>query len=284
MIFDTHLHLIYQDKLSYPWLDEVPALRRDSTYESYALTAQRVGISSVLHMEVDVAEKDIEAETAMIRQLMSNSDSLLKGAISACRPESAHFPHFLDQQKALSEVKGFRRVLHVVPDEISTTDVFRNNVKLLSSTDLTFDLCVLPAQLPLAIDLVDHCPDVTFVLDHCGVPDVKGHSFDPWKKYMAQMAERGNVVAKISGVMAYGDPDSWSLADIRPYVEFTIEAFGWPRVIWGSDSPVCTLGGQIETWVAATHALLDGCSADEKSALLHKNAAVLWSIPEDLST
>ncbi|MFT6306836.1 MAG: putative TIM-barrel fold metal-dependent hydrolase, partial [Halioglobus sp.] len=49
---------------------------------------------------------------------------------------------------------------------------------------------------------------------------------------------------------------------------------------WGSDSPVCTLAGRIETWVAATHALIDSCSADEKAALLHGNATKLWSIAD----
>jgi predicted TIM-barrel fold metal-dependent hydrolase len=225
-----------------------------------------------------VAEKDIEAETSMVAELMSTGDCLLKGAISSCRPESTDFPQFLERQQARSEVKGFRRVLHVVPDEVSTTNVFRDNIKRLSGTGLTFDLCVQPAQLPLAIELVDHCPDVTFVLDHCGVPDVSGQSLEPWAKHMKALAQRENVVAKISGVMAYGNPDTWTLEDIRPYVEHTIDVFGWKRVVWGSDSPVCTLGGQIETWVAATHALIDSCSADEKANLLHRNATALWSI------
>jgi predicted TIM-barrel fold metal-dependent hydrolase len=280
VIFDTHLHLIYLDKLRYPWLDDFAALRKDASYDSYAVTARQVGISGALHMEVDVAEKDIEAETAMVTELMSPTDSLLKGAISSCRPESTNFPEFLERQQTLGEVKGFRRVLHVVPDEVSTTNVFRNNIKRLSGTGLTFDLCVLPAQLPLAIELVDHCPDVTFVLDHCGVPDVSGQSLEPWAGHMKALARRENVVAKISGVMAYGNPDTWSLEDIRPFVEYTVEAFGWKRVVWGSDSPVCTLAGRIETWVAATHALLDSCSADEKVALLHDNAVALWSIPD----
>lgn len=278
MIFDTHLHLIYLDRLSYPWLDDLAALRADATYDSYAKVARRVGISGVLHMEVDVAENNIQAETVMVTELMSADASLLKGAISACRPESTLFPDFLEKQLSISEIKGFRRVLHVVPDELSTSDLFRNNVKRLSGTGLTFDLCVLPAQLPLAIELADHCPDVTFVLDHCGVPDVRGQTLEPWAKHIKALAQRDNVVAKISGVMAYGNPDTWTLDDIRPFVEHTIDAFGWKRVIWGSDSPVCTLAGHIETWVAATHALLESCSKDEKAALLCENATALWSI------
>ena len=279
VILDTHLHLIYLNKLSYPWLAEFEALHKDASYDSYAVLAKRVGICGVLHMEVDVAESDIEAESAMVGELMSTGDNLLKGAISACRPESDNFSAFLERSHANSNIKGFRRVLHVVPNETSTSTLFRNNVKRLSGTQLTFDLCVLAEQLPLAIALVDHCPDVTFVLDHCGVPDVKAESLEPWLTHLRELARRDNVYAKISGVVAYGNPDTWSLADIRPYIEHTIDAFGWQRVVWGSDSPVCTLAGQLETWVAATHAILDSCSKDEKAALLYKNAAELWSIP-----
>ena len=50
-------------------------------------------------------------------------------------------------------------------------------------------------------------------------------------------------------------PKSWTVETLRPYVEHTIGAFGWDRVVWGSDWPVCTLGGGLSTWVAATHAL-----------------------------
>ncbi len=283
MIFDTHLHLINLDRLSYPWLSDVPALHKDATYDSYALLARRVGISSVLHMEVDVAETDIEDETSMVAELMSAPDCLLKGAISSCRPESPSFAEFLERQKAQKIVKGFRRVLHVQPKELSTTNVFRNNIKRLSGTGLTFDLCVLPTQLPVAMALVDYCPDVTFVLDHCGVPDVAGSSWEPWASHMEALAQRDNVVAKISGVIAYGHPDTWTLDDIRPYVEQTIELFGWERVVWGSDSPVCTLAGSIETWVAATHAILSSCSDDEKAALLHVNASKLWSVSKSIN-
>lgn len=278
MIIDTHLHLIYRNKLSYPWLGDVEALNKDATYASYQRTARRIGISGALHMEVDVADKDRDAETDMIRALMNEPDSLMRGAIVSCRPESDSFASWFAEQKERLVVKGLRRVLHVVADDVSTSTLFRDNIKLLSNTDLTFDLCMLPGQSVQATELVDHCPDVQFILDHCGVPDIRNNAFEPWTKHIQQLAARDNVMAKISGVMAYTDTEQWKLEDIRPYVEGVIEAFGWDRVIWGSDSPVCTLGGHLETWVAATHALLTHCSAAEKEQLLQGNAVRLWKL------
>jgi len=278
VIIDTHLHLIDQSTLRYPWLAGAPALNRDFGYEEYAREARRAGIGHVLHMEVDVDPADIEAEIAHVQDLAATQDNMIRGAIAACRPEDPGFAAYLERQKANPFVKGFRRVLHVMPDELSDSALFRENLKRLGGSGLTFDLCVLPHQLPRAAALADLAPDVQFVLDHCGVPDIKGGGFEPWRAAMTEMARRGNVVAKISGVVAYADPESWTVETLRPYVEHTIESFGWDRVVWGSDWPVCTLGGGLSTWVAATQALLSGASIDERTKLLSGNARRIWEI------
>jgi predicted TIM-barrel fold metal-dependent hydrolase len=278
VILDTHLHIVDQSALAYPWLSGAPALNRDFRYEEYAREAKRVGIEASLHMEVDVAESDIEKEIDYVGGLSRQPGNLIVGKIAACRPEDPGFAAFLERAGVNPLVKGFRRVLHVVPDEVSEGALFRENVKRLAGTGLSFDLCVLPRQIPKAIALVDLAPDVQFVLDHCGVPDVKGDAQHPWRELMSEIARRPNVVGKISGVVAYADPDDWTLANLKPYVEHTIGAFGWDRVVWGSDWPVCTLGGGLSTWVAATHALTSGASADEKAKLLSGNARRIWRL------
>lgn len=278
MIIDTHLHLINKSVLRYPWLAAAPALDRDFLYETYAQEARRVGIGAALHMEVDVDPADMEKETGETRRLSEMPGSLLRGAIAACRPEDADFPAYLERQQADHFVKGFRRVLHVVPDDVSEGATFRQNIKRLGGTRFTFDLCVLPHQIPKAVALADLAPDVRFILDHCGVPDIKERQDHPWREHMTEIARRPNVTAKISGVIAYADAQSWDVETLRPYVEHTIGAFGWNRVVWGSDWPVCTLGGTLSTWVAATHALMAGASMDERTKLLSGNARQLWGL------
>src|SRR5690606_18794867 len=107
---------------------------------------------------------------------------------------------------------------------------------------------------------------------------IKGDSRQPWHDNIIELAKRPNVTAKISGVVAYADPETWIADTLRPWVEHTISSFGWDRVVWGSDWPVCTLGGGLLAWVAATHALLEGASADEKQKLLAGNAKRIWSL------
>jgi predicted TIM-barrel fold metal-dependent hydrolase len=280
MLIDTQLHLIDRRRLSYPWLAaRAPMLDRDWSLADYAVTAARTGIAAALHMEVDVAEADIDAETDFVREAMQGG--LVIGGVSACRPERADFADWLDRLDR-RVVRGLRRILHEVPDDVSQDPAFRAGLAAAGRAGLPFDLCVRADQLALAADLVDACPGVTFVLDHCGNPQVALGGFDAWAGPLAALARRDNVNAKLSGLLAQTGRD-WSLASLRPYVEHLIGAFGWERVVWGSDSPVVTLGGSLSDWVAATRALLEGVSADERAALYHRNAIRIWGLELDAS-
>jgi predicted TIM-barrel fold metal-dependent hydrolase len=274
MIFDTHLHLVDRKRLSYPWLDSAPALNRDWSYDDYEATARRIGITDVLHMEVDVAKADIDAETSFVAELMDRPDSLIRGAISAARPESADFARWFERLDR-RVVKGVRRVLHVVPDDLSTTAVFRQNIARLGGAGLPFDIVTLARQLPLARALADACPDTVFVLDHCGVPDIAGGGFGDWAAEIGEIARRPNVNIKLSGVTAYAK-GTWTLATLRPWIAHILDHFGPQRVVWGSDSPVCTLQSNLAEWVATTHALLAPLTKDERDAVLHRNAQRIW--------
>ncbi|EPE95223.1 amidohydrolase family protein [Rhizobium grahamii] len=278
MLFDTHLHIVDRQALDYPWLSSAGDLNRDSLYEDYARDAMRCGISNVLHMEVDVAPARIDDETSYVRDVSRRPDSLVRGVIAACRPEEDGFAAYLEQSLSDPFVKGFRRVLHVAPDDTAMRPLFRENVRRLSGTRMTFDLCVFPHQFETVLALVDCCPDVRFILDHCANPPIKEGMSKVWRKGVTDFSQRPNVTAKISGVIAYGDLKKWSVDSLRPYVEHTIGSFGWDRVVWGSDWPVCTLGGGLTPWVAATHALTAGCSPEERDKFYQANAKRIWSI------
>nr|WP_204327430.1 amidohydrolase [Rhizobium leguminosarum] len=272
------MHIIDRSALPYPWLSGAADLDHDFLYEAYATEARRCGITTVLHMEVDVDPAAMQAETDHVASIAKKEGSLIAGAIVSCRPEEQGFAAYLERQKADPFVKGFRRVLHVVPDDVSEGALFRENIRRISGSGLTFDLCTLPHQADRVTALADLAPDVQFVLDHCGVPDIRSDAFEPWKAGISEIARRPNVVCKISGVVAYTDAKTWTAQTLQPYIEHVTASFGWDRVVWGSDWPVCTLGGGLSTWVAATHAMLFGVSEAERSKLLFANAQRLWSL------
>ena len=271
-ILDTHLHLVYPDRFTYPWLSGAPAINRPWTLEDYFAEAVPLGIESAVHMEVDVAEADMLAESEFVVTLPR-----VIGAIAACRPESMGF---VDQIERLSDhphITGVRRILHEAPDDLSQSDLFIENIRHLPDYDLSFDLCLRADQLKLGVDLAQRAPDVTFILDHCGNPDINGAGLDPWRASIAEIAGVPNVMAKISGIVNHCDAD-WDTETLRPYVEHVIESFGWDRVVWGSDHPVVTTKGSLTRWVEATRAIIAGASEDEQAKLLHGNAERIYKV------
>lgn len=273
-MIDTHLHLVYPERLGYPWLDGVPALKRAWTLDDYLAEARPAGITDMIHMEVDVAADDMAAETQFVTGLGNG----VVAAIAACRPELPSFPAHLERMVANPRVKGFRRILHIHPDELGQRPIFAENLRRLADHRMSFDFCVQPHQIPIAGALARACPDVQFILDHCGVPNVKDRALDPWRANMRALAALPNVACKISGIVAYADPAGWTVDDLRPYVDHTVDSFGWDRVVWGSDWPVCTLTADLTRWVAATRELIAGASPSEQERLLFRNAERLYRL------
>ncbi len=114
---------------------------------------------------------------------------------------------------------GFRRILHVEPDELSQRTCFASNVRLLEKYELTFDLLRSREADSAGDELAAKCPAVQFILDHCGVPDIAAGAIDPWRRHISEIAKLPNVACKISGVMAYCAPGQANLEAVRPYVE-----------------------------------------------------------------
>jgi predicted TIM-barrel fold metal-dependent hydrolase len=124
---------------------------------------------------------------------------------------------------------------------------------------------------------------VQFILDHCGVPLVKERALDPWRANIKTLAAEPNVACKVSGIVAYAGAD-WTADDLRPFVVHVIESFGWDRVVWGSDWPVCTLTADLGRWVAATRTIIAGESADNQAKLLNGNARRIYRLTRGVST
>ena len=271
-IIDTHCHLIYRDRLRYPWLSSVPALNRDFTLADYLPQARAAGITEILHMEVDVAEADMEAETTFASALGNG----VIGVIAACRPESADFPAYLEKVAAQPQVKGLRRVLHTQPDSLAALPVFSENLRRLADRGLAFDLCVLARQLPAATELARRCAAVQFLLDHCGNPNIKDREVDPWRDHIRAIAALPNVACKLSGIVTNASSE-WTVEDLRPFVEHVITCFGWDRIVWGSDWPVCTLACSLGRWMETMHELLASATEDERTRVFALNAERIYT-------
>lgn len=273
---DTHQHLWDLRQFPYSWCAGIPALNRSFLLDDYLAAARGTGIGRTIFVECDVDEPHALAEAQVI-QTLAERHPLIAGIVAAARPERTDFPEQLNELLKLPKLRGIRRVLHVVPDETSHSALFAENIRRLAAHKLTFDLCVLARQLPVAIALAKQCPEVQFVLDHCGVPDVKGQAFEPWRTHLKEIAALPNVACKISGLVAYAGA-RWTVVDLRPWVEHVIGSFGWDRVVWGGDWPVCTLTATLKQWSAATDELLRAATETQREALNYQNAERIYRV------
>jgi len=275
-LIDTHQHLWDPGQFPYSWCAGIPELNRPFRLADYQAAARDTGITRTVFVECDVDEPHMLAEARHV-QTLAAANPLIAGIVAACRPEHADFPVQLEQLLALPQVRGVRRVLHVVPDAVSQELRFVENVRRLAPHHLTFDLCVLARQLPLALRLVRQCPDVRFVLDHCGLSGLTPEGLPAWKTGIAQLAAHPNVACKVSGLVTVAG-HGWTPATLRPWIDVVVAQFGFDRLLWGGDWPVCTLAADLQSWVNATRKLFAGCSPAEQEKLFRKNAETLYRI------
>lgn len=185
------------------------------------------------------------------------------GQIASCGPEDdAGFDDWLDECGGL-HVHGFRRILHVMPAAASQTPTFRCNLAKIGARGRAFDVCMLARQLPIAFDLAKACPDQTFVLDHCGGPDIAGGGFTDWAAGISRLAVLLHVNVKLSGILACCALGTVNLTTLKPRVDHVLSAFATDSVVWGGNWPEVNLGGGFSIWIELTRDLLGGLSSAE---------------------
>ena len=124
-----------------------------------------------------------------------------------------------------------------------------------------------------ALELVRRCPEVTFILDHIGKPDIKNALREPWWSQIRELARLPNVVCKVSGVITEADHGSWTPAQVKLYVAHVIECFGFDRVMYGSDWTVSELTHAYPQWVALIDDVIQG-SSDTEQRQLYRDTAI----------
>ncbi len=280
---DTHQHLLYPDRFRYGWVDGVPTLQGDFPLERYRAESEGCGIGGTIFMEVDVDEEDAGDEARFFCKLAEDADNRILGVVAAARPEHEGFEAYLDLISH-PRLKGIRRVLHTQPDDLSRSSRFRDSVGRLGERGLTFDLCVLQRQLAIALELVASCPETTFILDHCGGPDIAAHGtpegagFSEWAEGILALSAHDNVNCKISGITTCARVDQRTPDVLRPYVGTALDAFGPNRCVWGGDWPVCNLAAGLSVWCQLAEQCCVSMSKAAHSALFTENAVRIYHL------
>lgn len=279
-LIDTHQHLWDLARFRLPWLSGAPKLNRSFVMDDYFAATAGLNVVRTVYMEVDVEPSQQGVEADYVLALCARSDNPMAGAVISGRPAHAEFEPYIRRYAESPYIKGVRQVLHGggTPAGYCLQPEFIAGIRLLGDLDLSFDLCMRPAELGDGLQLVDLCPETRFIIDHCGNAPVQTTDRSKWAADMAKLAARPNTVCKISGIVAGAPPDSWTPADLAPIIHHCLKEFGPDRVFFGGDWPVCTLAATFRQWVEALREIVRDLPADHQRQLFHDNAARFYRL------
>jgi L-fuconolactonase len=266
-IVDAHVHFWDPAKLTYPWLAGAAALQRAFLPEDYSAATRTANVGKMIFVECGCAASQSVDEAQWISEIATR-ESRLKGIVAQAAVELG--ARVSDELATLAKnplVKGVRRNLQGETDvDFCLQPNFITGVRALAKINFTFDLCILPHQLQAVTQLVARCPEVFFILDHAAKPAIRDQQLDPWRQNIRELAALPNVACKISGLVTETDPLHCGATDLQPYVRHALYCFGFDRVLFGGDWPVCQLATTYENWLAA----LEHIVADEPEINLRK--------------
>ncbi len=284
-IIDTHQHLWDIDQFHLPWLKAGTPLARSHTLADYKKAAAGLDIVKTIYMEVDLDPLQQQAEADFVIATCKRPESGMVAGVVSGRPAADGFGTYAAQFRGSPNIKGVRQILHAesTPPGYCLDPKFVRGVQRLGELALRFDLCMRPSELADAGKLIDACRGTQFILDHCGnatvhKPDGTAPDRTQWRRDIAALAKRPNLVCKVSGLVNSAKPGAWGPADLAPIVNHVLDSFGPDRAIFASDWPVCTTVATLAQWVNALKAVVSARPEEERRKLFHDNAVRFYKL------
>ncbi|MCC6927771.1 MAG: amidohydrolase family protein [Gemmatimonadaceae bacterium] len=267
---DAHIHLWDPEVLSYPWLQAHASLARRFLPEDYGSLngGSARPVDAVVAVEGNVRDGAGVVEAAWL-DWVAAMDPRIAGIVAYVDMlDDPRRDHAFTALRRMPRVVGVRHNIQGHPAGFSTQPRFVAGVRAVAAAGYPFDLCATASQLGEVRALVERCPEVHFILDHCGKPDIGHGSFDAWRRDIDAIAAHDTVTCKLSGLFTQCAPDPCDERAIRPYLRHVVEIFGPRRVMYASDWPVCTLAGSADAWHALVCDVVGGlCSRHERDEI-----------------
>jgi L-fuconolactonase len=272
MRIDAHHHLWTVARGDYDWLTpDLAPIYRDFALPDLAPHLAAAGIEGTILVQA----APTEAETMFLLDIAEAAE-VVRGVVGWTDFDAGDGAARIDALGARNLLVGLRPMVQDIDDDDwLLRPALARLLSAMAKGGLVFDALVKPRHLPRLLHVVDRHPDLTFVLDHCAKPHLAAGEIATWKRDVALLAERPNIVCKLSGLVTEARPD-WQVADLRPAVDHVCACFSPRRMLWGSDWPVVDLAGGYARWLAATETLLADLSPDEKTAVFGGTAARIY--------
>ncbi|MGA1315563.1 MAG: amidohydrolase family protein [Rubrivivax sp.] len=279
---DAHFHCWQLARGDYGWLTpDLGDIHRDVAVDDWTAESRRCGV--VAGVLVQAAPTD--AETAFLLAQAQAHERVL-GVVGWTDLSAGDAPGRIEALARQPGLVGLRPMLQDLPDPdwILRPEVAAA-LDAMAACGLAFDALVKPVHLPRIRRLMDRHPDLRVVIDHGAKPDIASGAWQPWADEMDALARETSVRCKLSGLLTECGAHPAPTA-ARRWARHLVHAFGFDRLLWGSDWPVLELAARYDTWWQETLDLLDaaGATPAQRAAVLGGNARAFYRLDAEGST
>jgi L-fuconolactonase len=266
---DAHLHLWNRSLGDYSWLTPgLGALYADFTPEQAKPELDAAGMDAAILVQADDTLRDTEylLDVAAAHPWVAG----VVGWVPLDDRSAAESA--LDRWQQHPAFVGVRHLVHDDPrDDFLSLPAVCQSLSLLAARGVAFDVPdAWPRHLGATIGLATALPDLTIVLDHLGKPPRGTDELTAWEGQFRSLAERPNVVAKVSGLHTIQAP--FGVDALRRVWDVALDAFGPGRLLYGGDWPITVpSGGYPPTWAVLSQ-LIGELSPAEQHGILAQTA------------
>jgi L-fuconolactonase len=275
MRLDAHHHFWHYSPSDHTWMtDQMGIIKHDF------LPQDLQPLLAGIHFDGSVAVQARQSleETRWLLEL-AEKHNFIKGVVGWVDLRSEELHQQLNKFASHPKLVGVRHVVHDEPnDEFMLLPDFRRGISQLREFGLAYDLLLFPKHLAVAAQLVEEFPEQPFVLDHIAKPRIAEQLFSPWERDLHQLAQFPNVFCKLSGMVTEAHWKQWRPQDFHRYLDIVFAAFGWHRLMIGSDWPVCTLSGEYGAVMQIVMDYVQKYSPEAQAAILGENCARFYQI------
>ena len=249
-------------------------LRRDFLPSELRRAATEAGIRGA----VSVQARQTIRETRFLLDL-ARDDDFLKAVVGWVPLVEPGVAGILEELAAEPKFKACRHVVQDEPDDdFMLRADFNAGIRAVTEAGLVYDVLIFERHLPQTLEFVDRHPDQVFVLDHVAKPRIREGSFATWRDRIRELARRPRIYCKISGMVTEADWVDWNEADLLPYLDVVLDAFGPSRVMFGSDWPVCLVATSYLRWARLVAGFAAALGETERDRILGGTAAEAYGL------
>lgn len=185
----------------------------------------------------------------------------------------------LDRMQQQPKFVGLRHLVELEPDpDWLGQAAVRDSLREVADRGVCYDMLVRPIHFKHVLDILETIPDLPVVIDHIAKPDIKTREYAGWAEGMQAIAAHPQACCKLSGMVTEADHTGWKADDLKPYIAGVVEWFGWDRVMFGSDWPVCRLAAEYRQVWDALNACLGEINDEERAQLFGLNAISFYQL------